>query len=405
MRKSSFSLRCAGAAGIATVVLLTATGCGSDDKSSDTSSSSTAAAAPIAATPPAAATTGSMPSLAQLTGKGSETSPPATSPPPAKGKSVWWISCGQSVPDCSVPAANAKEAAEKLGINFRIADGQLNANGGDTQAMRTALAANPDAIVVHGIACDAIRAPLLEAKSRKIPVLPVEALDCNSGGGGNQLFTADMKYGAKDPTVQDYFRAWGTNIAENMAAMTDGKAKAINNAGSYDLMALVNTGFVNGLKPCASCQIVNTTTFEQAEQVPNGPWIQRFRTALVKDPDANAVNFAAGINVASLGGARAAHEANPNIQSFSGTGLAPDLDLVRQGLVSAVTAHSSEWMGYGAMDNINRVLDGKPTVPQGIGFRTVTKDANLPPKPGTSYQTPIDFKGIYDKSWSKAAQQ
>ena len=185
----------------AVATVIAAAGCsssGSSAGSTPTSSSKSAAVSSLTAT-----VVPGVPTLAQLK-LGFETSPPKTGPAPAKGKTVWWVSCGQSIPECSTPAAAAKKAATEVGWTFHVADGALDVNNGYPAAIRTAIAAHPDAIVVHGIDCAAIEQPLQEAKAAHIPVLGVEANDCPKS-----LFAGPMMYSSKAPTVQDYFRSWG----------------------------------------------------------------------------------------------------------------------------------------------------------------------------------------------------
>jgi len=66
--------------------------------------------------------------------------------------------------------------------------------------------------------------------------------------------------------------------------------------------------------------------------------------------------------------------------------------------VAVTAAHDLGWMGYGAMDNANRALQGEDTMPQGVGFRPVDKDHNLPPA-GKGYSSPIDWQAAYEKLW------
>lgn len=348
------------------------------------------------------AASSNVPSVDELTATGTESDPPTEGPAPAKGKSVWWVSCGMVVPDCSVPAESAAEAAKYLGMDFRIADGRLNAEGGNVTAINTALAASPDAIIVHGIACDTIKAPLQDAKKRGIPVMGVETLDCDvddPGNEANNLFTADMQYADDAITSEDYFATWGRQLAYYLIAKTGGEAKLLNLAGQSNPNIFIGTAFLEAIdQECGGCDIVENIEYLQSEQVPNGPMIQRFRTALVRHPEATAVNFESGANAGGLGGAQEAYQTNPALITVSGTGLAPELDLVRDGKLTAVIAHSSEWMGYAAMDNINRQLQGEDAVPQGLGFRAVDAEHNLPDE-GMTYQTPIDFVSAYKKLW------
>ncbi|MFF2846104.1 sugar ABC transporter substrate-binding protein [Streptomyces sp. NPDC058001] len=334
--------------------------------------------------------------------KGMENEPPSVSAKPAKGKSVWWISCGLSIPDCSVPANAAKEAAGKLGIDFHIADGKLNVGGGNASAVRTALAAKPDAIIIHGISCPIVQQPLEEAKAKGVKVLGVEALDC-ADTGGPRLFTTDMKYSKAAQSGEDYFKAWGKISAQYIIAKSGGKAKIINNEGTEPLQATINQGFLDEIKTCGGCTIVDTIKFSSADLTPNGPWIQGFRSSLVRNPTATATFLPFDVNIATAGGAQAVKESGHKLIAVGGTGQAPAINQVRSGAITAITgAHSPEWMGYAAIDQINRALNNEPTVAQGVGARVVDADHNMPPNADDYYQSPIDFRAAYDKAWKAA---
>jgi len=386
---------------VAAVAVLAVAGCGSSGDSSTNSATSAGSA-----TTGAPASSSSGPTVEDLTGAGSyEAKPPTTGPPPAKGKLVYWVSCGLVIPDCSVPAKSAQAAAKTLGINFKIADGKLNAGGGDAAAVRTALAAKPDVIIIHGISCPIVKQPLEEAKKAGVKVMGIEALDCSDppDSAGASLFTANMLYTPKAKTGVEYFQAWGRITAQYMIAAMGGKMNYIQNHGTEPLQENLNIGFNEEMKTCSGCKKLDEVTFTSADLIPNGPWLQRFRAALVKNPTADAIMYPFDANSVGAGGAKAAHEALPDAKQFGGSGQGPALDLVRSGVMTAVTgAHSPVWMGYAAMDNINRVLNDKPTVPEGVGFRPVDKDHNLPSTPGTDYQSPIDFKALYEKLWSSS---
>jgi ribose transport system substrate-binding protein len=59
-------------------------------------------------------------------------------------------------------------------------------------------------------------------------------------------------------------------------------------------------------------------------------------------------------------------------------------------------------MGWGAIDNINRVLNEEETVPQGIGFVIATKEKNLPPNPGEEFDPGTPWQKEYEESWAAA---
>lgn len=388
-------------AGVAAVCGVAA--CGSSDSGSSTASTSGGAAASTAST--ATAATGSDgPSIADLTDKGTEAQPPSSSPAGAKGKTVWWISCGKVAPDCAVPQKAAAEAAGKLGLTFKTADGNLNQAGGYLTAMRTALAAKPDAIILHALDCVSVRPAILEANKAGIPVLPVEMPDCDSPPVNQAaVMKNDMNYAPSVPDTTAYFKAWGAQAAQYLIKATDGKAQVIVNEGTDAVFPLMNVGFTEELKKCSGCKVVDTVKYTAAEMSPNGPWIQRFRTSLTKNPTANATFIPSDYQMTGLGGAKAVKEAGTKMLVVGGSGSAPGMDAVRSGDVAADTyAHDPSWMGYAAVDSINRLLQGKPLVAEGVGTRVVTKDANVPAKAGSPYASPIDWKAAYTKIWAAA---
>ncbi|MCR1783668.1 substrate-binding domain-containing protein [Nocardioides carbamazepini] len=335
--------------------------------------------------------------------EGTEHEPPTTGPEMSTDKSVWWISCGMAIPDCSVPANAAQEAALAMGIEFHIADGKLNVGGGNEAAVRTALAAKPDALIIHGISCPIVQAPLQEAVDAGVEVMGVEALDC-AATGGPQLFTAEMNYAEGAETGEEYFKRWGEIGADYLVAATEGKAKVIVNEGTEPLQALINDAFVATVEECEECEILEQIEFGSADLAPEGTWIQQFRASLAQHPDANSVFLPFDVNISTAGGAQAVNESGLDLIGAGGSGQAPALDLVRDDKFTAVTAaHSATWMGYAAMDNINRVLQGEDTVPQGVGFRVVDANNNLPESPESQYETPIDFVAAYNELWASAS--
>jgi ribose transport system substrate-binding protein len=344
-----------------------------------------------------------VPSIEQQTSAGTEQPPPATGPAGAKGKNVWFVSCGQSVPDCSEPAAAAGAAAQALGWQFHIADGKLNVGGGELAAVETAVAAKPDAIIIHGAACSESKPALEKAKAQGIKVIGIEAPDCSTNPA-DRLFTVPMVYTTTAPNTPAYFIDWGRRAADYIIAASNGKAQIINNASTSEpVFQLINEGFVSEMKKCPGCKILYTVNFVQSDQVPNGPWIQRFRAALVRYPAATYAHVPSAALVSSLGGAVAAKNANPKLVVVGGSGTAPAMDLVRQGYNVVITsAHSAKWMGWGAVDELNRAFNSQSSVAEGVGFRAVNK-SDLGAKnqtSGQSYESNINWQDAYTKTWS-----
>jgi ribose transport system substrate-binding protein len=343
-----------------------------------------------------------VPSIEQLTSEGSEGEPPSEGPPIKAGATVWWISCGQVVPDCSVPAEAAVAAGKAAGITVKISDGKLNAGGGFADAVRTAVASKPDAIILHAIACDVVKGPLQEAAAAGVKIMGVEALDCDdTDPNAEGFYDAEMKYAPGLEDTVSYFTAWGSITAQYLIDATGGKAQVILPHLREPLGTPLYDGFTSELADkCPDCKIVDEFDFTSPDISPDGPFAERLRAALLKNPDANAVWLPFDSTMTIGGGAQAIREAGRSIVTVGGSGQGPGIDLVRSGQVDAITgAHSPEWMGWAAIDNINRALQGEETVPQGIGFRVVDGNHNLPDEEGQIYQTPIDFKAAYEALW------
>jgi ribose transport system substrate-binding protein len=384
--------------------LVAIAGCGSSSSSSSSASASptTSAASSASSTstsPSSSVSAGvaGIPPMSQLTGQGYETPPPASGPAPAKGKSVWWVSCGMSIPACSVPANAAAAAAKKIGFDFHIADGKLNVGGGDLVAFRTALAAHPAAIIIHGISCPIVETGLRQAKSQGVLTMGVEALDCSDTNQGSKLFTNDFLYSAKAPSGVNYFTAWGKISADYIIQASGGKAQVVAAIGTEPLQAIGGQGFTTEMKKCSGCSLVDTINFTSADLIPGGPWVQKMRPALISHPAANYVWLQFDPNVAL--GTTIVNQELAKANAVGGSGEADEQDFVRQGKLKAITgAHDAQWMGWGAMDEINRALQKKPSVPEGVGPIVETKDANLPPQ-GSGFISPIKYQDVYLKSW------
>jgi ribose transport system substrate-binding protein len=334
--------------------------------------------------------------------KGTFATPPTSAPAPAKGKTVWWISCGQTVPSCASAAASAGAAAKALGMNFHVADTKLGVANGYNEAVNTALAGHPDAIIIHGVDCGVARQPLETAHKEGILIMGLEDLDC-SAVGEPDLFNVEMKYNQSMLTNDDFWTYFGKIAADYIINKSGDHAKIINNFHDIPLGVLLNKGFTEELKKCSGCQIVDTVKFTSPDLVPNGAWITEFRTALTQHPDATAAYFPWDFMMASLGGAQAVKVSGHPLTVFGGEGTSDSLDLIPRGDVTADPASRSvTWLGYAAIDEINRAFHHQPTVPEGLGFTTVDKTHNLPPT-GQGYTPAYDFQAAYKKAWSSAS--
>lgn len=88
--------------------------------------------------------------------------------------------------------------------------------------------------------------------------------------------------------------------------------------------------------------------------------------------------------------------------------LVPNIGFVRDNKgQDSIAGSPANWVGWAAIDGVNRTLRGKPQVDEGIGWQTRDRDGPLPKKT-TSYDGNIDaernpkqdYKAHYKKIWS-----
>ncbi|CNF04393.1 ABC-type sugar transport system%2C periplasmic component [Mycobacterium tuberculosis] len=335
--------------------------------------------------------------------KGTEAPPPSEGPAAVKGKSIVWISCGQVAEGCAAPAAAAAEAAKDLGWKFKLLDAKLGAGGAFGAAIRQAIVLKPDAIVTVAINCDAAQQPLQEAKQAGIPVLGVLNNDCDAKGGP-KLQPIPMMLNDTSPTTKDFWTNYGAQKAAYIIHKTNAEAKIINMWLS-DSLTEINDGFTSTLKKCQGCQVVADLPMLAPEQAPGGPLPQRFTTALARHPDANAFAITAD---SPLVGSGLASKMNSmptakKLISVAGEGSGYGMDLLRKpaGVPTAENGYDNEWLGYAAMDSLNRFFAKTPAVPEGIGSRIVDREHHMTAK--GPYSSPIDFKPAFRKVWSGAS--
>jgi len=369
---------------------------------STSSSSSTETSAPAGTTSAAASSSAApaTPTIEELA-KGTEEQPPSSGPAPAKGKNLWWISCGQQSPECATKTAAAKEATEAIGWTFHLADAALGANGAYDTTVKTAIAAKADVIVQDAFSCSRNKAALTEAKNAGILVLGIETLDCQAADGSPDLFTVPFIYNSVMKDGSDYWKEFGRFAADAVMVKDGPNAKVITTFGSGDhQFELMGEGYKNEIAKCSGCTTITNVDWQIADLTPNGPWITALRDQLTKHPEATTVYLPFAFLATSLSGAQAMREAGSTAKGIGGFGSFDLMDAIRAGQWdTATSAYDLDWIGWGAVDAINRAFNGQPAVPEGIGYVLVDKDHNLPATAGKDYHTTIDFKTIYKKSW------
>lgn len=402
---------------VALTGLLVLSGCGSssssssaqstsssEEKSSETGSATTAKAEESNGSNLEHSYAPGVRTLAELY-EGDEGPVPASGPPAKKGVKTEYISCGQVSPACASVAAGFNEAAKAMGWENQIIDGNFNINEGYSKAIRTAIAAKPDMIVMTGLDCSEFKGPFEEAKAAGIPLAAEGSLDCSDPAEGEtaSLFSVEQNSSSEVANNRDDLEQQGERIAQYVIDKAEGKAKAIVLEEQVPLGEVIYEAEKRTLEKCSECEIVATVPWVAADQVPNGPLFQKFNAVFVQHPEANAVIAVFDGNLTSAGIAKAivdAGRAKETISVSIGSGDPETLELIEdeKGVSAQPAAFDPNRRSWGLADLVNRFLSGEPSVPEGAGYTAIDLEHNLPPK-GERFETSIPFRKDYLKIW------
>jgi ribose transport system substrate-binding protein len=324
---------------------------------------------------------------------GTYASPPVTGPHVATGKSIVFVSCDQSATGCANAAAGAAEAAQSLGWKLKIIDGKSDPRAFAT-AVDQGVVSKADGIVTYGIDCSFIKQPLQRAQKAGVPVVNVEGLPCGNEGAESTGFTASVTYAEGD--LSAWLKAFGEAQADYLVARTAGKAEVVAFTNK-ELQTLViqQEAFAARLNDCVDCSL-HTVDFGLADL--GGRLTSAAKQALLKFPNANAVMVP--FEGVLSGGVSAALTSTPGRQlvvvSAEGTTKAGG-QLLRSGVVDAGIGIPTAWVGFSALDGLNRIFNGEQPVSSGIGIQLFDADHNV--TAAGTYQPPFDYKKEFKRAW------
>jgi ribose transport system substrate-binding protein len=352
--------------------------------------------APVAAQDMAAVVATAEARLAELT-VGTATAVPNAGPAAVADKSVWIISCSQSIDLCSDEVNAMEEAATAIGWETRV----MNAVAGD--AIRQAVAAGADGIIVFGFDCPLISQPLQEAVDAGIQTLGVVALDCDDPALPEQtapLFNVDMIFTPSgDTSYADFLYAYGLDKALMTIALTGGTAQIMDlQVPDLVSIAAVSRGFLEGLVPCTTCQVVTTVDLTTLDQI-NGVVEQKVTAALARNPGVDTIQMSTdgllmtGVQTAILNSGR-----NDDLLVVGGEGYLSNLEAIRSnsGQDNAL-AFDARWEGWASVDAMNRAFAGAEQVHGGQGYIYVDATTNMPES--GAWDSNVDFRSAFRTLW------
>ncbi|GHF34624.1 ribose transport system substrate-binding protein [Amycolatopsis bartoniae] len=373
------------AAGILTLIGLTA--CGTGTVGSSGGGTSAAPASGAARDALAAAYTG-------VTG-----APPTEPVPVRSGVKAWVMSCGQELPTCSTSADAVREATGAIGWDTSICDGKLNPDGWSS-CIRQGVAQHADVIFVIGQDCSSFEGPLREARDAHVTTIGVGANDCDAQGG-EKLFSATTQR-FDGMSNQQWWNKLGALQADYLIGRTNGSAKVLEVSFADSLWGRwIKEGLEARLATCQGCSVVQQLQLTNAD-VSSGALGQKFSSALVKATGVNAVSvpldawFPSGISQGIQSSGR-----TDQLTVVGAFGQQASLDLIRGGQgEDATVAFDQIWDGWSAVDTALRVLAGQQVRPAGIGLQAVDADRNLPAAGQPfGYVPAVDFRALYRKVW------
>lgn len=322
--------------------------------------------------------------------------PPTEPTTPPEDVNVWVVSCGEAVPSCAAPTAATVEAAEVVGWTANTCDGALNPDGWG-RCVRQAVSADADVIIPIGIDCASIEQAFREARDADVTVVGGGGTDCNRTGGEALWASEVLQLEGYEPE-----QAWnfvGELAADWLIGQTDGQAKALAMEFTDPVWGpWIQDGFEARMSECADCEILETVPFGNADIGPNLG--QKFSTALLANPDANAVFVpVGGLMLGGLAQAVEASGRSDDMAVITGLGVTPNLDLIRSGTgQDAIVGYPIEWGGWASIDTAIRVLNGEEPLVQGNGYQVVDAENNMPAA-GEPFTGGEDYQAAYREAW------
>jgi ribose transport system substrate-binding protein len=325
---------------------------------------------------------------------GTDRALPASAPAPPKSMKVWVIACSMSAEGCAAPAQGFADAAKALGWSTNLVDGKLDPATYNS-AIRNAVAAGADAIVLASVDCSLTKASLEAAKKAGVLVGGLYGLDCDDqyAGAGKKLFDFQLLYdGGK--TYGEYMSGtYAKSIADYVIAKTSGKADVVAMLeNDVAIVRHIGDGFVEQMKRCGSCK-VNTVEFTGADFL-SGGLQAKVQTALTQHPTADVVfaPYDAAVTLGIAAGVKASGR-DKQILLTGGEGLTPNIAMIKSGTGQDFAAGApARWAGWAVADELIRAAARQPMVDEGIGVQSM--DADHLPKgafydgnPGTDYET------------------
>ena len=382
---------------LALTVMLTVVlaACGSDSGSTDTAASETSASAESES----GGESGGIDYAAMLK-ESKEMVPPEfegpTEPAAAKpGVKVGIISCGQLLQGCVEQAKGAEDAAKIAGWVPRLFDGKLEPTTQNAQILN-ALSWGAEVILLVAVDPNAVQTGLSAAKKKGALIAST------SNGLSDPNETVEPPAGNVWPAfdVSADFKLAGEKQAEWIVADSEGTANVVVYGGKeFPSVVAQQPGVLKVLEECEGCTVSEVQYFT-ASQIATTLG-QEVVSYLRTHPDVDYVF--SPYDPASTGMVPAIQNAGlgDRVKLVSFLGNEANLKYIEEGNVQAASgALAQKYMGFGAIDQSIRSLNGQPLF-EPLGENTPTQlltKEDLPPN--LVWEPPFDYVQKFTELWT-----
>lgn len=321
-------------------------------------------------------------------GQEQDNTAPTEGPAIVAGKKIAVVPCSMAAEGCARPANAAVHAAEVAGWSADILD-----PGGDPSKMASlidqAVATGYDAVVLTAIDVPSVQASVQKAIDADVLVGNFAAADAE----GQPLLTTNVPLFPEDFFDAGY--AMGAKMFLDQGADLKVAMLTGTEFGSIRERLAGTKAFIDDCVAAGGgCEIVAEENFLVTDLVTSLPGQT---AAMVRShPDANALWF--GYDAGANFGIQGLEEAGLEIDAYGFDANVANLQRIADGRGQIATAGSAmAWIGFGIIDNFNRVWSGEEVIDQGIRFKLL--DADNLPADGEAWDGDVEVEDTYTSFW------
>ncbi len=306
---------------------------------------------------------------------------PATSPPLQKNKTIYVVTCSSQGVGCTRAASGVKEAGEAAGWTVRVVDGKGDPatwNG----AIQSAIAAKADGIVLAAVPPALVGDALDRAKKSNVAIVSI-------------FNPIPQAHGPVFAWVRPEHPAQGALMADWVAQDSHGQAHVliIEDREFGELRQRVEA-FNSELRKCAGCKVSNSVDTTLGTMVQRLPGLISSQLGAHPDVGYIVVQYDAAAFFVGEGVRQAGRTGKVKIVGYEGD--PQTIDAIHKGTQAATIADPAEWMGWQAVDELNRSFAGAPAQNTPVVFKLIDS-TNVPDTKG--WLGDYDFKAEYRKLW------